>query len=120
MSYYGPVNTDVVPITEVQKLFASELCAIVGDDDVGYPEPADDVGEEEDSLFGVDLCDGSSVDPFGELVDGYQQMGVSTHCPLERAYEIEASYCEWPSDGDHLQSVGREVGLLGIELATVA
>jgi len=90
-----------MPVTEVQELFASELRAIVGDNDVGYPEPVDDVGEEEDSLFRVNICDGLSLDPFGELVDGYQQMCVSTCCPLERTHEIEAPYCEWPSDGDH-------------------
>jgi len=91
-----------MPVTEVQELFASELRAIVVDNDVGYPESVDYVGEEEESLFRADVCDGSSLDPFGELVDGYQQMGISTRCPLERTNEIEAQYCEWPSDGDHL------------------
>ena len=61
--YCRPVHTDVMPITEVQELFASELCAIVGDDDVGYPKPVDYVGEEEDSLLGVNVRDGSSLDP---------------------------------------------------------
>jgi len=91
-----------MPVTEVQELFVGELRALVGDNDVGYPEPVDDVGEEEDSLFEVDVCDGSSLDPFGEFVDDYQQMGVSTRCPLDRTHEIKATYCEWPSDGDHL------------------
>jgi len=71
-----------MPVAEVQELFAGELCAIVGDDDIGYPEPMDYVGEEEDSLLGVDVCDGLSLDPFGQLVDGHQQMGVPTRCPL--------------------------------------
>ena len=62
----------------------------------------DYVGEEEDSPFRADVHDGLSLDPFGELVDDHQQMGVSTRCPLERTHEIEAPYCEWPSDGDHL------------------
>ena len=62
---------DVMPVTEVQELFAGEMCAIVGDDDVGYPELVDYVGEEEDSLLGVDVCDGSSPDPLGELVEGH-------------------------------------------------
>jgi len=54
---------DVTPITEVQELFASELCAIIGDDDIGYPKPVDYVGEEEDSLLGVNVRDGSSLYP---------------------------------------------------------
>ena len=42
---------DVKPITEVQELFASELCTVIGDDDVGYSKSVDYVGEEEDSLL---------------------------------------------------------------------
>jgi len=63
-------------IAEVQELLAGELSAVVSDDDVGNPKPVDDVGEEKDGLLGMDVGDGSSLDPFGELVDGYQQMGV--------------------------------------------
>ena len=37
---------DVTPIAEVQELFASELSAVVGDDDVGNPKPVDDVSEK--------------------------------------------------------------------------
>jgi len=69
---------DVMTVTEVQEFFARELGAIVGDDDVGYPKPVDDVGEEKDGLLGVDVRDGSSHCPFGEFVDGHQQMGVSS------------------------------------------
>jgi len=60
----------------VQELFAGELSAVVGDDEVGNPEPVDDVGEEKDGLLGADVGDGSSLDPFGEFVNGHQQMGV--------------------------------------------
>ena len=49
---------------EVQELFAGELGAVVGDDDIGDPKPMDDVGEEEDGLLGADVGDGSSLDPF--------------------------------------------------------
>jgi len=54
---------DVMPITEVQELFASEFCVVVGDDDVGYPKLVDYVSEGEDSLLGADVCDGLSFDP---------------------------------------------------------
>jgi hypothetical protein len=63
-------------IAEIQELSASELGAVVGDDDIGDPKPMDDVGEEKDGLLGADVGDGSSLDPFGELVNGHQQMGV--------------------------------------------
>ena len=65
-----------MPIAEVQELFAGELSAVVGDDDIGDPKPMDNVGEEKDGLLGADVGDGSSLDPFGELVNGHQQVGV--------------------------------------------
>jgi len=64
VSYCRPVHTDVMPITKVQELFAHELCAIVGDDDVGYPKSMDYVDEEEDGLLGANVSDGSSLDLF--------------------------------------------------------
>jgi len=67
-----------MPVTEVQELFAGELGAIVGDDDIGYPKPVDNVGEEKDGLLGADVREGSSLNPFGEFVDRYQQMGISS------------------------------------------
>ena len=63
-------------IAEVQELFAGELSAVVGDDDVRNPKPMNDIGEEKDGLLGADVGDGSSLDLFGELVNGHQQMGV--------------------------------------------
>ena len=76
VSHCRLVHTDVMPIVEVQELFAGELSAVVGDDDVGNPEPVDDVSEEKDGLLGADVCDGLSLDLFGKFVDGHQQMGV--------------------------------------------
>ena len=73
-------------IAEVQELFARELSAVVGDDDVGDPESVDDVGEEKDGLFGVDVGDGSSLHPLRELVDSNQQVGVPSFCLLHRPY----------------------------------
>jgi len=68
----------MMPVTEVQELFVSELGAIVDDDDVRYPESVDNISEEKDGLLGADIFYGSSLDPFGEFVDGHQQMGISS------------------------------------------
>jgi hypothetical protein len=67
-------------IAEVQEHFAGELSTVVGDDDVGNPKPVDDVSEEKDGLLGADVGDGSSLDPFGKLVDSHQQVSVPTNC----------------------------------------
>jgi hypothetical protein len=39
---------------------------------LGTPKSMDNVGEEQDSLLGVDVGDGLSLDPFGKFVDDYQ------------------------------------------------
>jgi len=69
-------------IAKVQELFAGELSAVVGDDDVGNPKPVDDVSEEKDGLLGADVDDGSSLDPVGEFVDGHKQVGITPFCLL--------------------------------------
>ena len=105
MSDCRPIHMDVMPIAEVLEHFAHELRAIVGDDDVGYPTLVAYVGEEEDGLLGANVCDGSSLDPFRELIDGHHQMGIFVCRHLEGAHEVEAPYRERASDGNHLQSV---------------
>jgi hypothetical protein len=54
VSHSGPVHPDVVILTEVQELSASELGAVVDDDGVWDPKAMDDVGEECHRLFGPD------------------------------------------------------------------
>jgi len=86
VGYCRPVHTDVMLIAEVQELFAGERNAVVGDDDVGNPKPVDDVGEKKDGLLGADVGDGSSLDLFGEFVDGHQQVGVPSFRLLQGPY----------------------------------
>ena len=71
-------------------------------------------------LLGFDLADGSRLDPLGELVDRYQQVGVALERSLQRSDEVQSPYSEGPCDGDGLQSMSREVHLTGVELATLA
>ena len=78
MSYGRPGHTDVVVVVERQEFLASELCPIVGDDGVRNPEPVDDISEEQYRLLGFDLSDRTSLDPLGELVNSYQQVGVAS------------------------------------------
>jgi hypothetical protein len=66
---------NVMVVTEIQELLASELGVIVRDDAVRNPKAMDDVGEEQHSLFGLDASDGSGLDPLGEFIDGDEQVG---------------------------------------------
>ena len=36
-----------------------------------------DISEEQHHLLGFDLSDRTSLDPLGELVNSYQQMGIA-------------------------------------------
>ena len=47
----------------------------------------DFVGEEQHGLLGFDLADGSSLDPLGELVNRYQQVG-----------EAPGRFLQWPDE----------------------
>ena len=47
----GPIDSDVVSITEVQELLPSEVSPVVSDDAVRNAERVDDVEEEFDRLF---------------------------------------------------------------------
>jgi hypothetical protein len=46
MSYDQPEHTNVMVVTEIQKLFAYKLGAVVRDDAVWNPKAVDDVGKE--------------------------------------------------------------------------
>jgi hypothetical protein len=46
MSYGRPEHTDVMVVTEIQKLFAGKLGVVVRDDAVRNPKAVDDVGKK--------------------------------------------------------------------------
>ena len=62
----------------------------------------DNVGEEQDGLFGADVGVGSSLDPRGKFVDGYQQMRVSPRRRLEGPHKVDDPNRKWLGYGDHL------------------
>ena len=96
MRHGGPVDTDVVFITESEELLSGELCAVVRDDSVRDPKAMDDVEEEQHGLLGLDRGDWSSLYPLYKLVYGDKQVGIAS-----RALDHE-----WPHDGDHLECLG--------------
>ena len=89
VSYGRPDHVDVVVVTERQKFMSGEFCPIVGDDGVWNPEPVDDISEEQYRLLEFDLSDRTSLDPFGELVNSYQQVGVAPGGFLQRPNHVQ-------------------------------
>ena len=68
----GPIDPNAISIIEVWELLPSEVCSVVGDDTVRNTKPIDDVEEELDHLFQVDIGDGLRLYPLGELVHSYE------------------------------------------------
>jgi hypothetical protein len=118
MSNGRPEHTDVVVVTEIQKLFTNKLGAIVRDDIVGNPKTVDDVGEKEHSLLGPDAGDRTGLNPLGKFVNGNEQVGEATSYPSQGSDKVEPPNGERPCDRDSLQGVGREMGLSRKVLAT--
>lgn len=67
-----PVDADVEVVTKTKERLTRELSSVVGDDGVRHPKPINDVSEERSGLCRSDLGDGLCLDPFGELVHGYE------------------------------------------------
>ena len=72
MSDRGPIDPDAVSITEVHELLLDEVSPMVGNDTVRNAESIDDVEDEIDRLFRMDVGDGLGLYPFGELIDCYE------------------------------------------------
>jgi hypothetical protein len=103
-------------VAEIQKIFTSELGAVVRDDTVGDPKAMDDVSEEEHSLLGPDAGDGAGLDPLGEFVDCDEQVGEAASRPFQRSDKVEPPNGKRPCDGDGLQGVCRKMCLSRIVL----
>ena len=80
----------------------------------------DDVKEEQHGLLELDSGDQSSLYPLCKLVYGDKQVCIALGCPLERSDQIEPLDHERPRDGDHLECLGQQVGLLGVVLTPFA
>jgi hypothetical protein len=110
----------VVAVAEIQKLFASELGAIVCDDTVRDPEAMNNAGEEEHSLLGPDAGDRAGLDPLREFVDRDEQVGEAASCPFQWSDKVEPPNGKRPCDGDSLQGMCRKMGSSRIVLTTLA
>jgi hypothetical protein len=110
----------VVVVTEIQKLFASELGAIVCDDTVGDPKAMNNVSEEEHSLLGPDAGDRAGLDPLEEFVDGDEQVSEAASCSFQWSDKVEPPNGKRPCDGDSLQGMCRKMALSRIVLTTLA
>ena len=119
MSDRSPIDSDVVSIAEVLELLPGEVSPVVSDNTVRNAESVDDVKEEFDRLFRVDVGDGLGLYPLGELVDRNEQVSEAAWALFEGSYHVEALDREWPGDGDGLKLLCRQMSLPSIELASL-
>lgn len=74
MCHIRPVHADVVVVAEALELLSCKLGAVICDNGVGDLKAMDDVCKECQCLLGPDVGEGPDLDPFGELVNGDQQV----------------------------------------------
>ena len=65
------------------------------------------------------MIDRTSLDPLGELIDRYQQMGIAPGGLLQRPNHVQPPYGEWPCNGDGLEGLGWEVRMPRIVLTSL-
>jgi len=115
-----PIDSDVLFITETNEFPTGELRAVVCDDGVRYSKAMDDVEKEQNSLLGFDCGYWPSFNPFCELVYGDKQVGKASGRFFKWPNQVKPPDREGPRDGDHLESLGREVRLPSVVLTPFA
>ncbi len=103
MCYGGIANFDAEVFTKIFKHTTSELSTIIGDNSIGYPEPAHDVNEKISSLVRSNRDEWFGFNPLGELVNSYEKMSETTGGPFERANHIKPRNRKWPGQWNVLQ-----------------
>jgi hypothetical protein len=78
MRHRGVLDLDAKLFSKFLKFTRGEVGAVVGDDVVRYAVPVDDGLEELDRRSCLLIGDRDSFDPFGELIDGDQQVSVAS------------------------------------------
>ena len=116
MRHGSPIDADVVFIAELEELPFGELCAVVRDDGVRDPKVMDNVKEEQHGLLELDRGDRLSLYPLCKLVYDDKQVRIAPGRPLERSDQIEPPDRKRPRDGDRLECLAQQVGLLSIAL----
>ncbi|XP_066320422.1 uncharacterized protein [Miscanthus floridulus] len=85
------VSEDDEKAEEVMKLVEAVEApgtALASDDGVRNPERVDDISEEQHRLLGFYSSDRTSLNPLGELVNSYQQMGIAPEGLLQRPNHV--------------------------------
>jgi hypothetical protein len=100
---------NIVVFAEVEEFLPRELGATVDDDRVGYAEALNNVGEERYRLLGLNINNGSSLDPLGELVDRHEEVSEAPRCLSEWCHHVEVPDGKRPRDGVGLERLRREM-----------
>jgi hypothetical protein len=116
-----PVHTDVVIIAKLQEFSTGKLGAILSVMmEFGTPNRwMMSVKKGHDPLCS-EIRDWVCLDPFGEFVQGNQQVGVAPERFSQGPDDVQPPHGERPCDGYGLQGVSWEVGFACIKLAPLA
>ena len=78
MSYRSKVELDAEVVAEIVEFSGCEVAPVISEDAVRYTKSTSDALEEFYGCGGRLISDRYGLYPFGELVDCYKQMRVST------------------------------------------
>ena len=99
----GIIKLDALLFAEVLEFLSGKVCSVIGDDAMWDTETEDDGSDEIDSSRGCYVCDRHGLYLFCKLVDGHQEVGVSTAGRFPQwSYHIKSPLGEWPGKGNRL------------------
>src|SRR4051812_28988063 len=103
MGYGCHIESDAVLGCIPGQISLCKVYVVVGDDTVGDPISADDVGNKSDYSRPVQFLDWSCLNPLGELVDCDQKVGQAASCCLEWSNRVQSPYRKRPCYWDCLE-----------------
>ena len=101
MSHGRYIKPDVLSLAELLHLTFGKVCAIICDDAVWKPKTENDLFEKLNRRGCITLADRLRFNPFSELVNRHQQVGLLILGALKGSHHIKLPSGKRPSDGNH-------------------
>ena len=101
MSHGRYIKSDVLLLAELLHLTFRKVCAIICDDAVWKTKAENDLFEKLNHRGCITFTDGLCFNPFGELVNRHQQVGLLVLGALKGYNHIKPPSSKRPSDWNH-------------------
>ena len=101
MSHGRYIKPDVLSLAELLHLTFRKVRTIICDDAMWETETKNNLFEKLNRRGCITFTDGLRFNPFGELVNRHQQVGLLVLRMLKGSNHIKPPSSKWPSDGNH-------------------